>query len=242
MIRIAVCDDDKYICSAVENMILDYQKQSSIKIAVEVFYKGEDLISYIKNEHQFDLIFLDIELGTTTGIDVGIKIRNELDDHVSKIVFVSSKDGYDRQLFAVQPLNFIKKPIDRDQTIKCIELAMKILNRDNSYFEYKFKKAMKKVNCKDILYFQSSLKKIKIITFDSEDEFYGSLEEMKHKLPISFISPHASYVINFSCVNCIAKNDLYMINGDKIPISQKKLKNVREFFIEFEKERRDARL
>lgn len=112
MIRIAICDDDNYICSQIEKYILNYSNTKNIRFDIEVFYSGESLTNLIMKEHGFDLIFLDIELITQTGVQVANKIRNEFYDYSTKIVFITSKDGYEQQLFDVQPLNFIKKPID----------------------------------------------------------------------------------------------------------------------------------
>jgi len=89
MLNIAICDDNKYICSIVEEIINDYKKKSEKEIRVEVFYSGEKLIEYLKNKDKFDLIFLDIELENTTGIEVASHIRNKFNDHISKIVFIT---------------------------------------------------------------------------------------------------------------------------------------------------------
>lgn len=131
MITIAICDDDNYICSQIEKYILNYSKTKNIKFDIEVFYSGESLTNFIMKEHSFDLIFLDIELITQTGVQLANKIRNEFDDYSTKIVFITSKDGYEQELFDVQPLNFIKKPIDFEKLKKCIELTIKLLGIDN---------------------------------------------------------------------------------------------------------------
>lgn len=73
MLRIAICDDNNLVCSQIEEYILEYQRLSFRKFDVNIFYTGEDLINFIKNDNSFDLIFLDIELGTITGIEVGKK-------------------------------------------------------------------------------------------------------------------------------------------------------------------------
>jgi len=242
VIRIAICDDDNYICSEIEEVILNFEKTSTIEMDIEVFYTGENLIKFIENEHKFDLIFLDIELGTTTGIEVGGKIRNEFDDYISKIVFITSKNGYEQQLFDVQPLNFIKKPIDHKKLKRCINLAIKLLGIVNITFEYKKGYDVIKVNMKDILYFESKRKRIKIVTYSGEDYFYGTLENVKEKLPKTFVEPHGSFLINFDEVERVTKEFVFMKNGLKIPISQRNLKNIRSMLINFEKEKRNARL
>lgn len=242
MLKIGICDDDNYICSEIERIILDYEKTSAVKMDIEIFYSGESLINFIKNEHPFDLFFLDIELGTTTGIDVGNTIRNELDDYISKIVFITSKNGYEQQLFDIQPFNFIKKPIDKEKLKKCINLAIKLLDIDNKSFEYKKGYEVIKVNIKDILYFESNKKKIKIVTYNREDYFYGTLKKVKEKLPKIFVEPHESFLINFEKVERVTKEFVFTINGQKIPISQRNLRNIRSMLINFEKEKRNARL
>ena len=240
MLTIAICDDNHTLCSEIENMILEYNKLSNIDISIEVFYSGENLIEFIESDHRFDLIFLDIELGTTTGVLVGNKIRNEFDDHISKIVFISSMTGYEQEMFDVQPLNFLRKPIDTEKLIKCINLATKILEKENKTFEYRTKNDFKKVNIKEIMYFESSLKKVKIVTVNNEDYFYSSLEKIKEALPQIFVSPHGSFLVNFDRIERITKQDIYMCNGRVIPISRRNILNIQNMQIQFTKEIRDA--
>lgn len=59
MIKIAICDDDAYICSEIEKVILDFRKTSTVEMEIEVFYSGEELISFMEKGDSFDgeLIF-----------------------------------------------------------------------------------------------------------------------------------------------------------------------------------------
>lgn len=237
MIRIAICDDDKYTCSEIEKILLEYEKTNSIHMDIEVFYTGESFFQFIIQEHAFDLIFLDIELRTTSGIDISHKIRSELDDHISKIVFITSKNGYESQLFDVQPLNFIKKPIDDTKLKNCLRLAIKLLHMEYDTFTYKKGYDVIRVNIKDIFYFESNRKRIKIVTEQGEDYFYGTLEKVYQKLPPIFVAPHGSFIINFDKTIRITKETVLMQNGIEVPISQRNLKNMRRMLIEFEREK-----
>lgn len=242
MLRVAICDDDKNICAEIEKIILKNQKQFNLKMEVNVFFSGETLLSFIKSENSFDLIFLDIELGNITGVDVGDKIRNELDDHISKIVYVSSKNGYEQELFDIQPLNFLRKPIEEKKIIKCIELAIKLCNIERKSFEYRVSYEYKKVNYNRIIFFESKLRKIKIVTFDGTDNFYGKFTELKDVLPKNFVSPHASFIVNFDNISVINKDKIVMLDLSEIPISQRNMKNLRQFQLERAKEERDVHL
>ncbi len=241
MIKIAICDDNKYVCGEIEQIIYNYSEQRNIKIDIEVFYDGKDLFSFIMNEHYFDLIFLDIELKSTTGIEVGTKIRNKLQDYISKIVFISSKSGYERQLFDIQPLNFLDKPIDKEKLIKCIDLALKLLDKEKKIFKYKVGKEYRQIAFQDILYFENKLRKVKITTLDESDEFYGTLPNIKSQLPDIFVFTHVSYIVNFNYITKISGDSILMINGSNIPISKRNLKDIQQFQIQFIKMFRDIK-
>ena len=242
MLRIAICDDNSSICSEVEKVVLEYSKVNNINLDAEIFYNGESLLDFIKTEHSFDLIFLDIEMDGITGVGVGEVIRNEFKDHISKIVFLSGADGYEMDLFNVQPLNFLRKPIDKQKIYNCIDLAREIFEITDDYFEYKFNYEIKKIPYTELIYIESLMKKIKIVSVHSQDEIYGSLEKIKSTLPKRFIIPHKSYIVNFSNVSTIQKDTIIMINGDKIQISQRNIKNIRAMQIEMEREKRNARI
>lgn len=242
MLKIAICDDDKYVCGEIEQMILDYSLKNNTKIDIEVFYDGKDLIHYIEKDQCFDLIFLDIELRTTTGIEVGNKIRNEFDDCISKIVFISSKTGYERQLFDIQPLNFLDKPINKEKLFRCINLALKMLDKEKKVFKYQVGHDFKQVAIQDILYFENKLRKVRIITVNGTDEFYGTLENIKLQLPSIFVTAHVSYIVNYNYIEKTSGETILMKNGAIIPISKRNLKEIHHLQIQFVKELRDVNL
>ncbi|KAF5084257.1 Transcriptional regulatory protein BtsR [anaerobic digester metagenome] len=239
MLKIAVCDDNHYLCIEIEQVILDYSIQRNIKIDIEVFYDGKELINYIENQHSFDLIFLDIELKTTTGIEVGTTLRKKLDDYITKIVFISSKTGYERQLFDVQPFNFLDKPIDKEKILNCIYLSLKLLDKEKKKLKYKVGKEYKQIAFQDILYFENKLRKVKITTLDGTDEFYGTLANIKSQLPNIFLTTHNSYIVNYNYIKKISGDSILMINEMIIPISKRNLKDIQQFQIQFLKEFRN---
>lgn len=228
MLRIAICDDDSAVCSKMEKIILSFNKKIKCEMEIDIFLNGEDLIYYLENKKNFDLIFLCIELDGLTGVDIGKRIRNKLDNHISKIVFMSSESGYEEELFEIQPLNFLRKPIDNNKLMECITLAVKILDKEFKFFEYKVGHDIKRVQLDNIVYFESNLKKIKIVTINEEDHFYSSLEKVKAKLTGMFVSPHGSFLINYSHIEKITSRKIYMTNGNIIPASRRNIKNIYE--------------
>lgn len=226
MFKIAICDDDRKFCSQLEAMILNYYNSSDIEI--EIFETGENLYESLTNNKLYDLIFLDIEMLGINGVETGLKIRNELQNETTQIVYVSWKEDYYKQLFEVRPNNFLLKPIVQENVICEIEKAKRLSDIFNKAFFYKKSYNTYKVFIKDILYFESKDKKIRIVTVRGDDFFYDSLEHIMDTLrELTFYNIHKSFYVNLSHVTVFKYDELQMTNGETLRVSQSKRKAVR---------------
>jgi DNA-binding LytR/AlgR family response regulator len=228
MFKIAICDDEVIICSLIESIILKYKQDTHIDIEVEVFYSGEEIFKYLEDFY-FDLIYLDIEMQKLNGIQIGKMIREQMENYATSIVYISGKDSYYKQLFDVQPLNFIEKPIQSGKIIDTLALALKLTDKFSKTFTYKKGYNIHKIQIKDIIYFESLEREIKIVTIKGIEKFYGKLEEVYEQLKkYLFMHIHRSYIINYTYVKVFKYTDVIMFNNEKLPISQSKRKIIRE--------------
>lgn len=235
MFRIAICDDEQAIRSQIENILLLYSKKTCLEVDIIGFCSGEELYKYIKSGHGFDLIYLDIEMELMNGLEVGKRIRNTMKDHKTEIVYISGKDGYDRQLFDVQPLHFIPKPIDPKMVIEDLNLAMLRADKLGGIFTYRKTIETYKVPIKDIIYFESMDRELRIITINNEDIFYGTIQQVFETVAkYQFIRIHRSYIVNYRYIAILKYNEVIMSNGMRLPISQSRRKEVREIQLSIE--------
>ena len=223
MFYVAICDDDNSICSQIENILLSLNKLYPTKIEVEVFNSGEALIQSLSNGMYFDLIFLDIELDKINGIEVGKKLREEMNNETTQIIYISGKDSYAMALFETRPLNFLIKPIKSEKIEDAVKTAMHLLEKSNQLFEFKRGRTITKVPLKEILYFESAGKKINIITTNEVYEFYGKLSDFEDGLS-DFIQIHKSYLVNYYHVIEYHYEYVRMSNKAILPISQQRRK------------------
>ena len=78
MFRIAICDDNGTVCSAIENIIDDFFKTETMHYEIDSFQSGEELLKELDDHEKYDLIYLDIELARLNGVEVGRYIREKL--------------------------------------------------------------------------------------------------------------------------------------------------------------------
>lgn len=237
MLRIAICDDELSILSFLERTILDYFQRKGDKVDVEVFPSGEDLLRFITTEHEFDLIFLDIELQVANGITVGNTIRKQYLDHLSKIVFMSSQSGYAMDLFEVQPFNFFVKPLQMEKIHGCLELVLKLSLKEAQLFEYQVSKNTKKVRCDEIIYLEVKNRQIYLVTTKGTDSFYGKITEIKEKLPNFFCLCHRSYLINFYHISEFSTKKVMMSDGSELPVGRAYETTIQNLLIDMETEK-----
>ena len=235
MFNIGICDDNEQFIHELKHFILKYLKYNNFKADIQTFIKGQDLLEYIQDENELDLLFLDIELNDTTGIEIGKYLRTEKHNDSVQIVFVSVKSNYAIQLFDIRPMNFLVKPLDYKKVEYIMDEYNRLFKFQNSYYEYNVGKKTHRINEQSIIYFQSVGKKINMVTIDGKKVFYGKLSEVNERLHAnSFCEVHKSYIVNMRYISEYDKEQIVMTNGEIIPISRNKRDNFNKKIIENE--------
>lgn len=154
-------------------------------------------------------------------MDVKSYIREELEDEIVQIAYISAKTEYAMELFSFRPINFLVKPLQRSQVEKVLDKYLLITGKDDLSFEYKKKTDHYKVPIKDIIYFESEKRKIHIQLLKKRDEFYGSMEEIYQKLKShQFLYIHRSIIVNYRYIKKLTYESVIMVNDIELPISQ----------------------
>ncbi len=237
MIKIAICDDDKNIINMLKEVIINYGKMYGYYFKIETFECGKTLEKILKDEI-FDIIFLDIELNGILGIDIGNKLRENINNYLTKIIYVSSHTNYALAAYDTMPTDFIFKPLKIEKIEKSISNVLKVINFTKKEFIYTINRKINKVLLTDILYFESYRNIVKIYTIDGrEDKFYSTLKQVMDSLNSQiFIQQHKSYIVNIEYISKIEKNDIILFNQQKIPISRYKIKYLKEMILSYERD------
>lgn len=226
--KVAICDDNEKVCEDLYAILESYRISKQINIEVDIFLSGKELISNISSGEYYDLIFLDIELNDVElGSAVGVHIRNIIKNHTSKIVYISAYTKYAMNLFESRPLDFIEKPVTKEKIEKIIDVYNTISNEDSDFIKINIDGSTHIIMCKDIMYFIKKLRKVYIVTIDSQYESYYNLDEAsKYK---GFLRIHKSYVINVNFIKIHTYRQITLTNGKEFSISQAYRNDVKEF-------------
>ena len=228
VINIAIVDDENKVCSSIERILLKLSGEQGIRVDIDVFYSGEELITEFESKF-FDVIFLDIKLKKLSGIDVSRLIRGTMKNEITQIIYISGNTEYAVEVFDYDPFYFVPKPVTDEQIEKVFLKLIRKLNLKTEAFVYNVGHKSFKVSVKDIIYFENSKREIIIHCVDKEDRFYGSMEGMVSQLSrYGFLLIHKSYLINTVHIRKYTYENVEMSNHVILPIAQSKRKEIRE--------------
>ena len=202
MMKILICDDDELFSEDLEKKLEQYEINHRDEFDIHVVNHGEEALQKLKEE-QWDVLFLDIEMPNINGVEVGTRVREQLQNYGLKIIYVSSQRGYAMDLFKVDTFDFLIKPVKYEELEEVMNKLMNTLNRSGEMFVYHKKGQTARCKMEDILYFEKKKKK-------------------------TFFYCHKSILVNYDRVAEFHYDKLVLDNGEELEISQAKRKEVRK--------------
>ena len=232
--RIAVCDDDRAIREELFRLI---QKQVSEADIME-YQSGEELINARGN---FDIYFLDIEMGEVSGMDIARRIREQEDNgrQRSIIIFVTGYREYMEAAFDVNAFHYLIKPIYTEKFSEVFRRAWKeaavFYEQEKKYIIVKSSGTQQKILLKNIYYIESGNKKVIFHTTNGTLEVYGKMEELEKGLGNTFYRCHRCYLVNMEKISAYSADNIQVINGDNLLLARKKYSDFIKIYMRYVK-------
>lgn len=226
-IVIAMIEDESIFAEQLKEMLTHWAKQVNCTVSLDYF---ENANAFIKiNFNVYDVAFLDIQLdGTMDGLCLAQYMRKN--NYRGSIIFLTSFKEYVFQGYDVQALHYLLKPVKENDIKKCMNMVYQLARENNYIFQYNNETI--KIPYHKILYFSSANHYIDIYTLEATYSHKAKLTDTISHLPYDFSQCHRSILVNMNHVEKIVKNELFLSNGNKLPISSTYLDHVRKTFLD----------
>jgi len=178
------------------------------------------------NEHEVDLLFLDIQMPQLLGTNFIRTLKNP-----PNVIFTTAYRNYAVEGFELDAVDYILKPISFERFLKAVNKVLQMnlgieetpiakkedsSEPNNSFLYFRTNRKMVKVFFSDILFIESLKDYIKIVTISKSIVTKYVLSTLEDMLPThEFLRIHKSYIVN------ISKIDSY--NADSIQILKNEL-------------------
>ena len=231
MLNIAVCDDEKLSVDKLVFKINEYCNTNDIAHSVYTYNSGEELLS--SNIDALDIIFLDVDMGATNGIETAKEIRKSNKDVI--IVYVSGYVQYAPAGYQVKAFAYMLKN-DIDVLFNSVmDDVLEEMNYKQNVFKIKEKEKSISLALNDIVFIESFNKTVDIhITsgdkYTEKAQINDIYNELKSK---GFLQIHKSYIVNMQHVMKIKNYIVTLSNGRELMASQRRWKDIMAEYLEW---------
>lgn len=230
--NIGICDDEILQLKLNNVYIKEIATRNRYNVNVKAFVNASHLFTYLQKE-TLDIIFLDIDLGEESGIDIAKKLLSRYPKII--IVFLTGHREFASEAFDVEALGYVLKPINEQKLerilVKAITQVIGLQNKLNdSNIVITEENIKKKINLSDILYIERVLSKTIIHTKNKEYQVYEPLTSLCDRLGKDFIRINQSEAVRFREILKLEGNTVFLRRGKEISIGRTYKKAVLELF------------
>ncbi len=226
--RIAICDDEMSSSEQTKQTLEEAYK--SLDMVVDVYQQGKRFLEACE-KIRYDLVILDIEMPGMDGISVAKTLRET--EGKTAIVFLTSHIEYALKGYEVRALRYLTKPATPEKLSEIIGLMLRH-KKEKKQLLLKEEDELLMVAVEEIIYLEARNQDIRVVTADSEYLRRYNLKDYEHELSgYDFFRCHRSYLINLAKIKRVAGREVFMENGENIPISRTREKALKEALYEY---------
>ncbi|RPE05618.1 DNA-binding response regulator [Chitinophaga lutea] len=220
MINCIVIDDEQHAIDLLTHHI----RQTPF---LNLLYTTTDPLEGLQllHQHRVDLIFLDVQMPSMTGIDFIKAINGK-----SKVILTTAYSEYAMEGFENEVLDYLLKPISFARFIKGAQRALSMIQPtapaareedDFIFVKTEQKGKLIKINIKDIVFIEGLKNYVKIHTRQGEGIIaLLNMKDLEERLPAAeFARTHKSYLLATGFIRMIEGNVVHLEHtGETVPV------------------------
>lgn len=229
--KIAVVDDSMEDVQRVVTYLEQFQIEHNQIFQTKVFYASLDFLEEYQGE--FDVVFLDIEMPGSNGLEVAREIRSK--DQAVGIIFITSLAQYAIDGYEVQAIDFMVKPVGYYNFSVKLEKAFRFIDSHKEQdVLIRNKDGVSRIAVSDILYIEKDRDYLLFHTRQSCFQTRGSMKEIKIKLKsLPFAECSSGCFVNLNYVKRVGKDNILLISNQELPLSRRLKKQFTQDYIHF---------
>ncbi|MDD3239059.1 MAG: LytTR family DNA-binding domain-containing protein [Lachnospira sp.] len=237
---IGICDDVCGERETLHKLCEKYFQKVDVKHEYKMFSSGEEILEFCEKQDsvRLDLLFLDVEMGGISGIDVKNAVLNQ--KKVWRIVYVSSHTESMMDAYGIKTIGFIPKPVTDERIEKMMTIMMDDLKKDITFQISGPHGEMMEIKLEDILFFRADGSYTEIYTYKSlrtNQRYVLSTKKLgvieKELEEYEFFRVHKSYLINLMNTINVGTTVAFQYCGESVPVGRKYKEEARRSFLEF---------
>jgi DNA-binding LytR/AlgR family response regulator len=237
MLKLAICDDQPRELEIINEYITEYLDTRTLEAEIKKFAHPDTLLSAIETE-SFHLYLLDIVMPMVSGLELGQSIRRI--SREAQIVYITTEPGYALDAYAVNPLHYLLKPVQKQALFSALELALSKVDFGREItVTVKVKEGLRTLSAGQIACceYKNHAAHYTLIGGEQVKTTTLACSFAEHIAPllcdVRFLSPHVSFALNMSRVEKLAREGFYLREGGFVPVSARQYAAVRNAYLNY---------
>ncbi len=228
---IAACDDEIQYCEQVEQYVMKLAIALDIEIKCDKYKNGTDLLK--SNFNQYQIIFLDIDMGSENGIDIAEQIRKT--NEKVEIIFLTAYIQYAVEGYKVKAYRFLVKPMKYDDFVfQLNELFVRINNYEKSNLILTKEGQEYHIKIQDIIYIEVMNHNLTYHCTNFEITVTGTMKKIEKSLKEHYFARiHKSLLVNMKYIAEVRSQTVLLKNGEELPVTRSKKETFRHAYLNY---------
>lgn len=218
--------ENKIKCIAIDDeplalaLVCGFINQTQFLELIGRFDNAIEALNFVNN-HQVDLLFLDIQMPDLTGMELARVLDGRKNGPQPKIIFTTAYNQFAIEGYKVNALDYLLKPFSYEEFLRAstkalqptssLENAKDVFNSSVDYIFLKVEYQLVKVFLKDIICVEGYKDYVKVHMADRPHPILSltSLKNLEEILPKDrFMRVHRSFIISLAQIRSISKNNV----------------------------------
>lgn len=221
VLKIVLCDDNSNSIRKYAELIAQIAEKNQLDIVISCLDSGESLLfHYADTPEQIDILYLDILMDETDGMETARKLRDCGCN--AQIVFLTSCEDYVYDAFEVNAVQYLLKDDTRLEKfeqvfLRAVEMAT---IKEEELFPFDFDGETSVIPMNQISYFEIWKRLVTVHYGDGKTaKFYDRMERLEERLRgKDFARAHRSYLVHLPYIVMFRHQSLLLKTGEEVPV------------------------
>ena len=223
---IALTDDQAADRAAMEQLLREYAAIHDLECRIAHFSSGDALLSAYQ-PYRYAMIFLDIFMEGTDGVETAKEIRNLDPDAV--IIFLTTSDEHRPDAFSLFAAGYLTKPCERETVFRLLDHVLHLRTKQERRFSFSFERQEYSLRLSELLSLESRRNYLEIRTADGKSyRTRMTISAAEEALDNRFLELTRGVIVNMDAILSIERGVCRLRGGIQFPINLRKEKELRE--------------
>jgi len=228
-ISVAICDDEPIQIQYVSSAVQAWAAANSHLCKISSFPSAEAFLFEYSENKAFDILLLDIEMGSMDGITLAKKIREQ--SYAIQIVFITGYSNFIAEGYEVSALHYLMKPVSKEKIGEVLNRAAKNIKRLPERISFMTGGNPVFMDKYDILYAEAAAHNVSLHTVKGIYTIRMGIGEAERLLGDGFFRCSRSFIISLEHIARITKTTVTLDDKTEVPLGKGLYETLKQTFM-----------